>query len=366
MGQGIDEALTLHQPIDYIHSFHEAMTYRKEEVSVSHLMGVSGEAFRFFYNRFDPEAGMNTFLYNPLRATCKALGFNHEVLYDETYQAAWKRLKENIHQGKPALLPFPDSCPFLTEGNQPETVICQNGTRYEFTAEDLREHWQTVSGFLELGPNGYYQFIIGEREREPKTRDTILGAFRCASKLTRTRRRVKECAVGLAAYEELIAHLNSLADRKRRLTENEIYKVARWNGQPLQQCIEGRKAAIAYLESVRAHLETEEIEHLDKAIVVYKTVVELLAKLQTVLPAASLLSEEADATVNTSPKRWSLLPIWSGWRADSQTKARRHAIKRFKPNCHAAVKLLEKIVAAEAIGIESLENIVRISEKVKM
>jgi hypothetical protein len=51
------------QPINYIHTLYEAVKHREDESAVSfpYLMGVSGEAFRFFYNRAAPEAGMNTF-----------------------------------------------------------------------------------------------------------------------------------------------------------------------------------------------------------------------------------------------------------------------------------------------------------------
>ena len=57
----MNQPMTLVRPIDYIHTVQEALKYRKEDVSYTYLMGVSGEAFRFFYNRTDPEAGMNTF-----------------------------------------------------------------------------------------------------------------------------------------------------------------------------------------------------------------------------------------------------------------------------------------------------------------
>ena len=93
MYQG-SQPLTTEQPIDYIHTVHEALKHRKEEVSYTYLMGVSGEAFRFFYSRTDPEAGMNTFFHNPLRATCRTLGYSFEVSFDDTYEAASERLQE--------------------------------------------------------------------------------------------------------------------------------------------------------------------------------------------------------------------------------------------------------------------------------
>ncbi len=378
------EPLISPPPINYIHTLHEAVKYRQEEISYSYLMGISGEAFRFFYSRLEPEAGMNVFFHNPLRAACKALGFRHEVLYDETYQDAYDRLQENIRAGKPALLPFSDSCPFLMEGNHPETLICQNGSRYKLEPKEIREKWQPGGGFLELGPHGYYQFVIEDREREPKGREVALGAFRGASKLMRTRRRIRNCAVGLAAYDELLAHLNSLIDRKRKkeLTEREIHKIATWNGQPLLQCIEARNAAVAYLQSVREHFEDEELKHLNKAIVTYQNVVKLLRKLRLVLPSMSLLSGWSakeipgdrggvgDFSDKPSKLRFnlssSLILASKLDMIDNIETTQERAVKRFKMDCRAAIKLLKKVFKAETTGIGELEDVVKISEKLKM
>ena len=329
------ESLIPSQPINYIHTLYEAVKHREDEetVSFSYLMGISGEAFRFFYNRAAPEAGINTFFHNPLRAACKALGFNFEISYDETYQAAWERLRENMSAGKPALLPFPDCCPFLMEGKQPEEIIYQNGSRHQIRAEDVEKKWQPGGGFLELGPHGYYQFVIGSRDREPKARDVALGALRGAIKMMNNRRTIRDCAMGLAAYEALIADLSGVS---KRPTEHDIDKIAKWSETPLTQCIEAREAAFKYLKSVREHFEAEEQAHLDKAIAAYQAVVVLLKKVQQVLgnPAAP----------------------------SSQSQA----IRRFRSNCRMAVKPLKKVLSAETAGIGEMESIVQISEKVKM
>ena len=326
------------QPINYIHTLYEAVKHREDESAVSfpYLMGVSGEAFRFFYNRAAPEAGMNTFFHNPLRAACKALGFNFEISYDETFTAAWERLSENMSAGKPTLLPFPDCCPFLMEGKHPEEIVYQNGSRHQIGAEDVREQWQPGGGFLELGPHGYYQFVIDSRDREPKARDVALGALRGAIKMMNTRRKIRDCAMGLAAYEELISDLNNLTSGRRKPAEHDIDKIAKWASMPLEQCIEARKAAFEYLISVREHFEAEEQEHLDKAIAAYQAVVVLLKKVQQVLgnPAAP----------------------------SSQSQA----IRRFRSNCRMAVKLLKKVLSVETAGIGEMESIIQISEKVKM
>ena len=361
-----NQPLTIAQPIDYIHTVHEALKHRKEEVSYTYLMGVSGEAFRFFYNRSDPEVGMNTFFHNPLRATCRTLGYSFEISFDDTYEAASERLQENMRDGKPILLPFDDSCPFLTQDNGPETLICQNGYQYQIKTTDLHKKWQPSGGFLELGPHGYYQFVIGEREREPKGRDAALGTLRVARKLSETRRKIHGCAIGLAAYDELIAHLSGLLSRRRKLIEHNVSKVMKWSGQPLTQFIEARTAAVGYLQMVREHFEDEELEHLDKAIAEYQKVVALLKIVQRILPS---LEARETAPAEAKPKvRLGLgLSRIGLWRHPNQgAQSPKEAMRHFKPQCRTAIKLLHKTVAAETKAIKEIQEVLQNSEKMKM
>ena len=362
----MNQPLTIAQPIDYIHTVQEALRYRKEDISYTYLMGASGEAFRFFYNRTDPEAGMNTFFHNPLRATCRTLGYSFEVSYDDTYQAASERLQENTRAGKPALLPFDDSCPFLTQDNGPETLICQNGSRYQIETADLYQQWQPSGGFLELGPHGYYQFVIGEREREPKARDAALGALRVARKMAETRRKIQGCAIGLAAYDELIAHLSGLLSRKRTLTEHNVSKIMKWSGQPLTQFIEARTTAVDYLQMIREHFEDEELEHLDKAIAQYQKIVWLLKAVQRALP--SLEAHETSSTDAKSEVRLGLgLSRMHMWIHPNQgAQSPKEAMSHFKPKCRVAIRLLHKTVVAETTAIREIREVIQNSEKMKM
>ena len=354
------------QPIDYIHTVQEALKYRKEDISYTYLMGASGEAFRFFYSRANPEAGMNTFFHNPLRATCRTLGYSFEVSYDDTYEAASERLQENTRAGKPTLLPFDDSCPFLTRDDGPETLICQNGSRYQIKAADLHKEWHPSGGFLELGPRGYYQFVIGEREREPKERDAALGTLRVARKMAESRRKIQGCAIGLAAYDELITHLSGMLSRKRKLTENNVSKVMKWSGQPLTQFIEARTAAVDYLQMIREHLEDEELEHLDEAIAEYQKVVGLLKAVQRILP--SLEAREAAPSEDKAEVRLGLglsrMRLWMHPTQEAQTP--KEAMSHFKPKCRAAIRVLQKTVVAETKATRKIREVLQTSEKTKM
>ena len=355
-------------PINYVHTLHELFRHREEEVSYAYLMGISGEAFRFFYSRSDPEVGMNTFFHNPLRATCRALGYKYEVLHDDNYQSAAQRLQENMRAGKPALIPFGDSCPFLREDTRSETLICQNSRRYELNAKDLPTKWQPGGGFLELGPQGYYQFVIGEREREPQPREAALGALRGACKLMLTRQRIRGCAMGLAAYREIVVHLRGMFSRKKKVTLRDVHRIAKWNGHPISQAIQMRQAAVEYLQLIRKEFQSEELEHLDKATTLYRQVSTHLEKLQSILPPAE--PSPHDTVPSNSEQRLELglglFRFWGWMTIDPQLKAQQSIIKMFKSKCRAAVKVLEQIVGAETKAINEIERVLQISEKLKM
>ena len=369
MDQTNEPLISSAEPINYVHTLHEALKHRGEDVSYAYVMGVSGEAFRFLYNRSDPEAGMKTFFQNPLRAACRSLGYKHEVAHDETYQSASERLQENIRTGKPALIPFGDSCPFVSEHAAPGQLVCQNGYRYELSTTDLHTKWEPHNGFLELGPKGYYQFIIGEREREPKPRDAALGALRGAKKMMRARQKVQGCAMGLAAYYELIAQLRGMLSRRKPLTSHDVGRIAQWNGRPISQAISTRQLTVEYLELVRENFKDEELEHFDKAIASYHNVGAMLCKLRKVLPSAdtspntkSPSDEKSKARTSISSRFRNQAPMF----VQPRSKNGQAVVKEFKPKCRLAIKVLLKIVRAETKAISEIEEILQLSEKMKM
>lgn len=357
------------EPVNYVHTLHEALKYRGEDVSFTYVMGVSGEAFRFLYNRSDPEAGMKTFFHNPLRVACRSLGYEHEVAHDDTYQSASERLQENVRTGKPTLIPLGDSCPFVSEHETPGQLVCQNGYRYELNAADLHTKWEPHNGFLELGPKGYYQFIIGEREREPKPREAALGALRGAKKMMRARQKVQGCAMGLAAYNELIAQLSGMLSRRKPLTPHDVGRIARWNSRPISQAISTRQSAIEYLGLIRENFEAEELEHLEKAIVLYRRVGTLLRKLQAVLPSidATLGTNSPSGEQSKARARISrLFRIQAPMFVHPKATDDQSVVKEFKLKCRIAIKVLLRIVQAETKAISEIEKILQLSEKMKM
>ena len=369
MDQTIEPLISSAEPINYVHTLHEALKHRGEDASYVYVMGVSGEAFRFLYNRSDPEAGMKTYFHNPLRVACRSLGYSHEIAHDETYQSASERLQENIRTGKPALIPFGDSCPFVSEHETPGRLVCQNGYRYELNTTDLDTKWEPDNGFLELGPKGYYQFIIGEREREPKPREAALGALRSAKKMMQARQKVQGCAMGLAAYDELITQLKGMLSRRKPLTPHDVSRIARWNSRPIAQAISTRQFTVEYLELIRENFEGEELEHLDKAITLYRKVGTLFRKLRKVLPSVET-SPRTELPSDEQPKTRSgianLFRIQAPMFVQSRSTRENPVVKEFKPQCRLAIRVLLRIVRAETKAISEIEKILQLSEKMKM
>ena len=184
--------------------------------------------------------------------------------------------------------------------------------------------------------------------------------------MAETRRKIQGCAIGLAAYDELIAHLNGMLSRRRTLTEHNVSKVMKWSGQPLTQFIEARTAAVDYLQMIREHLEEDELEHLDEAIAEYQKVVGLLKAVQRILP--SLEVHEAAPTEDKTKVRLGLglsrMHLWMHPNREAQTPE--EAMSHFKPKCRAAIKVLERTVTAETKASRKIRDVLQTSEKVKM
>lgn len=223
-----------------------------EKISKVMLMGLSGEAFRFLYDRNDPLKGANTFFHNPLRAACTSLGYKYKISGSPSFEEAYEGLKEELastrkpgiigcggrwavvvgyEEDGSALLIFPPSLELRTIG----TV-------------ELEKLWPLELGFLELGPMARYWFVLGEKEREPNLKDMYHGALRRGLRMMRFKKKVDSCYVGIKAYEELVS---SLSRRKySELPYESIIKLGLWNTYPLSLLLSGRKALVKFLEIV--------------------------------------------------------------------------------------------------------------------
>ena len=145
------------------------------------------------------------FLHNPLRALCGALGYSHSIDFHENREDAMAAVEEHHEAGSPVILQFGAEFPLVYPGLRVRLL----GHETHMTRAEVQASMADTEGFLELGLYGYYVFTIGERDREPKPEQVYRGALRRARKIARAERRVRGCAVGLLAYDSMIAVLRA-------------------------------------------------------------------------------------------------------------------------------------------------------------
>ncbi len=331
-------------PLSYLDSVQAYFSHIGEDLTNAVLMGVSGEAFRLFYDRANPGRSGSVFLHNPLRALCGALGYNHSIDFHETREEAMDAVAVHHDEGRPVILQFGEEFPLLSPGLRVRLF----GKEDHMTRAEVEASMAATEGYLELGLYGYYVFSIGERDREPKPEQVYRGAFRRARKIARAERRVRGCAVGLLAYDSMIGVLRAKRDLTR-VTYAELARIADWNGPSSQQLLDSRRAGVAFLESADGVFEEEgQPEALTGAI---KHLQETVGQLESAL--------------HRHPSR----DLRSGVRfvlAAEEDASRRSYMRKFFRACQSASKPLERAHDSERKSIEDIQRIINISEKTRM
>ncbi|KPJ64240.1 hypothetical protein AMK68_02060 [candidate division KD3-62 bacterium DG_56] len=253
--------------LGFIDSLQYCLRRKGERLPKAQVMGLAGEAFRFFFSRNHPSRGVMVFSFNPLRAVCSALGYNCTLEWQEDPRQAIGLLREHLNgQGYPLLRTHKDWVVVRRENAGEGFQIRRSRGRGERWSEDqLVARWHPEAGFLELGLVGHYLFTVGEREHEPPARDAALGSLRRAVRLLTRARRVDGCAAGVRAYDELV----ELLSRKRRAGEEgavqDFQKYASWNRAALPALQGSRAAASRYLELIEPDMCEEAQEPIRSA-----------------------------------------------------------------------------------------------------
>lgn len=330
--------------LSYLDSAQAYLAEIGEDVSSDLLMGVSGEAFRLFYDRANPGRSGSVFLHNPLRALCGALGFNHDIDFHEHRKEAVDAVIAHHDAGRPVIVQFGEEFPLLYPGLRSRLL----GKEAHMTRAEVESSLTPTEGFLELGLYGFYVFTIGERDREPKPEQVYLGALRRARKIVRADRRVRGCAVGFLAYDTMIAVLRAKRDLSR-VTYAELVRIAEWNGSSSRQLIDSRRAGVGFLASAEDVFEEEgQAEALVKAIQHLKETVE---QLESVLHRHPATSAHAGARFVLAPE---------------EDELRKAYLRKFFRACQSASKPLERAHDSERKAVEEIERVISISEKTRM
>ena len=331
-------------PLSYLDSAQAYLAQLGEEVPNALLMGVSGEAFRLFYDRADPGRSGSVFLHNPLRALCGALGYSHSIDFHENREDAMAAVEEHHEAGSPVILQFGAEFPLVYPGLRVRLL----GHETHMTRAEVQASMADTEGFLELGLYGYYVFTIGERDREPKPEQVYRGALRRARKIARAERRVRGCAVGLLAYDSMIAVLRAKRDLTR-VTYAQLGRIADWNGPSAQQLLESRRAGVGFLKTAVDVFEEEgQPEALEGAI---KHLTETVSQLESALARHPARTPAAGSRFVLEPDTGEL---------------RRAYLRKFFRACQTASKSLERAHDSERKAIEDVQRVINISEKTRM
>ena len=253
--------------LGFIDSLQYCLRRKGERLPKAQVMGLAGEAFRFFFSRNRPNSGVMVFTFNPLRATCSALGYNCTLEWHEDPRRAVGLLRKRLDAQEYPLLRTHNDWVVVRGENAGEgfEIRRSRGRGERWSEEQLIERWRAEAGFLELGLIGHYLCTVGEREHEPPRRDAALGSLRRAVRLLTRARRVDGCAAGVRAYDELVEVLS----RKRKASEEgaiqDFQKYAIWNRSALRALQGSRAAAARYLELIEPDMCEEAQEPIRRA-----------------------------------------------------------------------------------------------------
>jgi len=270
-GSGVEDLLCL----GYLPCLQHCLGVRGDTVSMVLLMGLSGEAFRFFYHRDAPERGPFVLSHNPLRAGSGALGYDCQIEGHEDQAQALCALEQAVGE-EPAILRCAEDWVAATAvKRQRFRVRWRTGEEEWWPAEVMSQRWSKEPGFLELGPAGYYYFRLGEKERNPDIRESGVGSLRRGMRLMMRRSKVEGAAAGLSAYEEMA---NSLTRRLRGTGQAALAlrRYAAWKTVSAPYAVASRRVAIQYIELMGRHFGKEPRKHMEDAAEAFGKALKLL------------------------------------------------------------------------------------------
>jgi len=275
--------------LGYMDCLQRYLSLHGENLSMPEVMGLSGEAFRFFFDRNDPQRGVYVVAHNPVRATCSALGRACRITGHDEMAEARKALDRELETSGAAMVRLAQDWAVVTPDHRPAfyQVWLPASRQSAWQAEKLSENWVGEPGFLELGLQGYYCCAVGEREFEPDRKAAALGSIRRGLRLLTRKTKLSRCSAGLAAYEELMALLarKPKADQQAAL---DMDRYSTWISGAVRYAVSSRTCAAQFLEMLEGLLVEEAHEPLFKAAQHFRNASEQIEQ----LPTAPDASEE--------------------------------------------------------------------------
>lgn len=310
---------SLDEGVDYIAALQAVLSYKGEPVDRAYLMGISGEAFKFYYDRSSPWDALTLTPFNPLQTACEALGYTYAYSYNEEPDEAWTRLKGWIHMGYPvmasngrrysstwgivvgyeeehqkAYLRLPVDRDRSRGWGIPQTR--PSSTEYETMGSFLKEWMGSWPGKMDRVGNP--QFVVGDKIAPPDPKEVVLRSLRTGIQLMvdgdveqEEEYRTRTIPGGFHAYRrwwEYVQRDLRYDDMDRR----ELMALLVFDDRFLNALIEGRRAASEVLNRVKGSLDAENRARLEQASAHYRTVADQLVQIQQWLPQGGFRMRE--------------------------------------------------------------------------
>ena len=332
------------QGTDYMESLQAVLSYKGENVSVDHLMGVSGDAFRIYYSAdASPWLSRNVYPEDLLGVACAALGYTYACGYNMPPDSSVAWLEGWISGGYPVLACVSQEMPSwgIITGYEDSCKVLWVRTREAHTKIDGERHW---SGWWIGRGNSFWthrpMFVVGDRKEPPPPREVIRASLEKAVAMAHKDTLIvssfwgeQEMYGGLRAYEELLEDLGSQGEqlgRRRRARGQRRRGMGMLKEYYLETLTRCRRAASVYLKSAADHFEGPEKAAMEKAAACYQKAFRHLKEAQKALPSGDRRERAVD------PKEWPDLK--------KQMDRARQAIQQAYDQERTAVAFLEKVL----------------------
>jgi len=324
-------------PPPFVRSVEDCLRSLGVQASASHLMGISGLAFQFYYDRNDRLGGADYLPQNPLEAICRALGLKATQQQATNFQEGFESLRKALEEKQPTFVPLvlpPPSWVTVAgydEAAKTVALVDAQGVTRSISWEQLAKSWSTAScPSLDpmSGRGARYSWYAFRKSGTPQSpAQTAERAILAGTRIMQDTRS-GSFAAGFRAYGELTDDLRTPRDYSG-VDKGDRDQLVRWAVSALPRLIAARKAAAAFLRTAGSELPNQERGPALAAAANFDQAVEKLRLVSLGAPRATSVSARAESS--------------SG--------------EAFKQECDASASALEEVVRAERGAYREMERI---------